>query len=228
MSWAARTSSALRLRSACDEMDPSCRDSGSEMKRPGLSELLDAAKLRDDVQVVMAWDRNRIARPKDALDGMMLERELINSGKRVVYAATGLEADRSFTSGLISYVEHHNNGEYLRKLSRDTARGILSRVERGLWPGGPIPFGYDRLLIDSDGTPRRIVRRMPDGSLQVLNPADGRLLETIAAGRRFKKQDYEFCTLTPSEPSRVRALQRVYTDYAAGLPTRQIRDTNHA
>ena len=73
---------------------------------------------------------------------------LLAAGKRVLYAATGQEADRSFSGGLISYVEHYQSGDYLRKLSRDTMRGLVSRAERGLWTGGPIPFGYDRLILD--------------------------------------------------------------------------------
>lgn len=77
-------------------------------------------------------DANRLARPKDPLDGMMLERRLSDAGKRVVYAATGMETDRSFTSGLIGYIEHHQNGDYLRKLSRDTMRGLVERAKRGL------------------------------------------------------------------------------------------------
>jgi site-specific DNA recombinase len=199
--------------------------SGSEMTRPGLSDLLDAAKTRDDVQYVIAWDRNRLARPKDAVDGMMLERQLISAGKRVVYAATGQEADRSFASGLISYVEHHQNGDYLRKLSRDTVRGLVSRVERGMWPGGPIPFGYDRLLLDEQGNPKRIVRDMEDSSQVIIDPESGKVLERISAGRRFKKQDHESCTLIPSDAARVRALQALFAGYAAGKPVRLLRDT---
>ncbi|MFG0249420.1 MAG: recombinase family protein, partial [Phycisphaeraceae bacterium JB051] len=122
--------------------------SGSELHRPGLDQLMQTATDDPEVQIVLAWDRNRIARPKDAVDGMLLERQIRKAGKRVVYAATGRETDQSFESGLMGYIEHHQNGDYLRKLSRDTMRGIVSRVQRGLWPGGPIPFGYDRLLLD--------------------------------------------------------------------------------
>lgn len=57
--------------------------SGSEMKRPGLDQLL-AASEDQGVEVVLTWDRNRLARPKDALDGLLLERRLQEAGKRVV------------------------------------------------------------------------------------------------------------------------------------------------
>lgn len=198
--------------------------SGSQMDRPGLLAMMQRATTDEAVNVVIAWDRNRIARPKDPVEGMLLERQLIKSGKRVVYAATGQEAERSFTSDLIGLVEHHQNGDYLRKLSRDTMRGLVSRAQRGLWTGGPIPWGYDRLILNEDGTPNRIVRDQCDGSQVVLN-AKGEFVEQVPKGRQHKKQDHELTTLIPSEPERVRAVQKIFADFAAGLPTRTIRDS---
>src|SRR5262245_8872095 len=141
--------------------------SGSEMRRPGLDQLL-AAAAKPGVDVVLAWDRNRLARPKDAVDGLMLERQIQRAGKRVFYAATGKESDRSFVSDLTGLVEHHQNGDYLRKLSRDTMRGTVETARRGRWPGGPIPFGFDRLLLDG-GAAKRIVRHTNDGGQLVLD-----------------------------------------------------------
>ena len=201
--------------------------SGSDMNRPGLERLMDDATHSDDVDVVLAWDRNRLARPKDPIDGLMLERRLVESGKRVIYASTGMEADRSFTSGLIGYIEHHQNGDYLRKLSRDTMRGLVDRAKRGLWPGGPIPFGYDRLILDGE-TPKRIVRDMPDGGQLVLDPETGAELESLPKGKRHRKQEHETCSLIPSEPARVRAVQKMFAAYASGKPTRVLRDEINA
>lgn len=196
--------------------------SGSELRRPGLDQLRAAAQ-DPAVQVVIAWDRNRLARPKDALDGLLLERELQTAGARVVYAGTGQETDRSFASGLLSYVEHYQNGDYLRKLSRDTMRGSVDRARRGLWAGGPSPFGYDRLILDGD-TPKRIVQSREDGGQTVLDAATGVVLDELPKGKPHKKQDHEVATLIPSEPARVRAVQQMFRDYAEGAPTRKLRD----
>lgn len=196
--------------------------SGSELKRPGLDQLLKAAT-DPTVDIVLAWDRNRIARPKDALDGLLLERRFHDAGKRVVYAATGQEADRSFASGLISYVEHYQNGDYLRKLSRDTMRGTVDRARRGLWAGGPTPFGFDRLILDGE-TPKRIVRDRDDGGQVVLDAATGAVLDELPKGKPHKKQDHEVSTLVPSDPARVRAVQRMFSAFADGVPTRRIRE----
>lgn len=202
--------------------------SGSEMKRPGLSELLQRVTEDSSIDAVLAWDRNRLARPKDPLDGLLLERRLLEAGKRVVYAATGKEADRSFAGGLLGYVEHYQNGDYLRKLSRDTVRGIVARVERGQWPGGPIPFGYDRLILDTTGQPRKIIRDSDDGSQVVLDVDTRQPVEAIPRGKRYAKQDHEVCTLIPSDPARVRAIQKMFHDFAQGVPSRKLRDDLNA
>lgn len=198
--------------------------SGSEMTRPGLSALLDRAENDKSIEAVLTWDRNRLSRPKDPIDGMLLERRLIASGKRLMYVGNGSEADRSFSSSLVSFIENHENGNYLRRLSRDTARGIIAKVKRGLWPGGPIPFGYDRLILNADGQPNRILRLQNDGSLRVIDAGDGRIIEVMPKGLGYRKQPHEQCTLIPSEDSRVRAVQKMFADYAAGIPSRRIRD----
>jgi DNA invertase Pin-like site-specific DNA recombinase len=196
--------------------------SGSELQRPGLDQLIAAAKERE-VEVVLTWDANRLARPKDPVDGMLILRQLQGSGAKVIYAANGRAADRSFGSDLLSFVEQHQNGDYLRKLSRDTMRGTTDRARRGLWSGGPIPFGFDRLILDGE-TPKRIVRATNDGGQLVLDAATGAVLDTLRKGKAHGKQDHEVCTLIPSEPSRVRAVRKLFEDFAADVPTRKLRE----
>src|SRR5262245_66552216 len=53
--------------------------SGSEMRRPGLDRLLEASA-KPDVDVVLAWDRNRLARTKDAVDGLKLRSSVRDGG----------------------------------------------------------------------------------------------------------------------------------------------------
>jgi site-specific DNA recombinase len=202
--------------------------SGSQMHRPGLESLIQHAERAHDVGIVLAWERNRLARPKDPVDGLLLERRLIQAGKRVYYVATGQEADRSFTSGLVGFVEHYQNGDYLRKLSRDAMRGMVARAQRGFWPCGMVPFGYDRLCLGIDGTPRRIIRNLPDRTQLLLHPETQEVLEQIRDGFRYKKPNHETVTLIPSEPARVEAVRKLFADYLAGVPFRVLRDTLNA
>lgn len=130
--------------------------------------------------------------------------------------------------GLLGYVKHFQNGDYLRKLSRDTMRGQVSRAEKGYRTGGPVPFGYDRLILGEDGTPRKIVRDLSDGSQLVLDPETHEVLEQVRGIHRFQKQEYELSSLILSEPVRVNAVKKIFTDYAAGVPLRRIRDELNA
>lgn len=202
--------------------------SGSQMHRAGLESLIQHAERSQDVGVVLAWERNRLARPKDPVDGLLLERRLIQAGKRVFYVATGQEADRSFTSGLVGFVEHYQNGDYLRKLSRDAMRGLVSRAQRGLWPCGMVPFGYDRLCLGTDGKPTRIIRNLPDRSQMILHPETRQLIEHVKDGHRYTKPEHETVTLIFSEESRVQAVRKLFTDYLAGVPFRILRDQLNA
>ncbi|HUO07802.1 MAG TPA: recombinase family protein [Phycisphaerae bacterium] len=202
--------------------------SGSDMQRPGLESLLHHAESDKDVSIVLAWERNRLARPKDPVDGLLLERRLIQAGKRVCYVATGQEADRSFTSGLVGFVEHYQNGDYLRKLSRDTMRGHVARVQKGFRAGGKVPYGYDRLCLAPDGTPKRIIRDLDDGTQVLLSPDTHEVMEHITGEHRYIKPDHECVTLVPSTPERTKAIQRLFTDYLAGTPLRVLRDQLNA
>jgi site-specific DNA recombinase len=202
--------------------------SGSQMHRAGLDSLMEHAEKSPEVGVVLAWERNRLARPKDPVDGLLLERRLIQAGKRVFYVATGQEADRSFTSGLVGFVEHYQNGDYLRKLSRDAMRGIVARAKRGLWPSGMVPFGYDRLCLDTNGQGTRIIRNMPDKSQLVLHPDTRAVIEHVKSGHRYQKPEHETVTLIPSEPARVEAVRKLFADYLAGVPFRVLRDNINA
>ncbi|HUO08092.1 MAG TPA: recombinase family protein [Phycisphaerae bacterium] len=202
--------------------------SGSDMQRPGLESLMRHAEEATDVGIVLAWERNRLARPKDPVDGLLLERRLIQAGKRVCYVATGQEADRSFTSGLVGFVEHYQNGDYLRKLSRDTMRGHVARVQKGFRAGGKVPFGFDRLCLAPDGSPKRIIRDLDDGTQIILSPDTHEVMEHITDGHRYIKPDHESVTLVPSTPERVKAVQHLFTEYANGTPLRILRDQINA
>ena len=107
-------------------------------------------------------------------------------------------------------------------------RGHVARAQRGLWCGGPIPFGYDRLYTTNEGKPKRIIRDMPDHTQQVLHPETGEILEVIPTGERYIKPEYELCTLIPSEPARVSVVKCIFSDFVAGIPIRTIRKNINA
>ena len=65
---------------------------------------------------------------------------------------------------------------------------------------------------------------MPDRTQLVMDALTGAELERVGGGHRYSKQDFELLRLIPSEPARVRAVQKAFADYAAGAPIRCVRD----
>lgn len=114
-------------------------------------------------------------------------------------------------------------------LARDVTRTVLLNVtKRNCDPGRRAPYGFDRLYITATGEPYQKVRQVPDGTKQVLNPADDRLIMTIPKGEKYGKIRSNRVLLTPSEPTRValaheffvRALSLSPTDIADGANRR--------
>ena len=68
-----------------------------------------------------------------------------------------------------------------------------------------------------------IIQDMPDGTQQMIHPETHQLIEVVPTGERCTKPGYELCTLVPSDPARVQAVQTIFTDYIAGIPIRAIR-----
>jgi hypothetical protein len=102
-------------------------------------------------------------------------------------------------------------------------RGRVARAQNGLRPGGKVPFGYDRLCLGSDGTPKRVVRDMPDSTQMILHPSTQEVMEHITGEHRYTKPDHESTTLIPSTPDKVKAVQDLFEGYAEGVPLRILR-----
>jgi hypothetical protein len=53
----------------------------------------------------------------------------------------------------------------------------------GLW-SGPNSFGYDWLILNANGSPKRIVRDMPNRAQRVIDAKSGEAIEQINDGHR--------------------------------------------
>ncbi len=63
-------------------------------------------------------------------------------------------------------------------LSKYGIRTGCSLAEKGWWPGGQAPFGYDRMTFGPDLKPKYVYRTLPDKSVEKRTP-DGKLVETL-------------------------------------------------
>ena len=112
--------------------------SGAAMiNRPGMMELMQRI---DEWDVLLAWDWARISR-SDADMGWFRE-QLEFRDLQAIEVSTGLEAQN-----LGSKVVGLMNSEHLRKLKRDTHRGLQGRFDRGLSAGAK-PYGYRTEAVD--------------------------------------------------------------------------------
>ena len=123
------------------------------------------------------------------------------------------------------------------------ARGSQSALERGRIVHTPItPYGTDRLILSADGTPVHILRNLPDGRQQRLDPRDGTVSQVYAATHfldrdtgavvvpdsrehraklkkvspHFRKSKDERATLTPGAPEHTTVVRRIFDELLSG------------
>lgn len=168
--------------------------SGSELDRPGLNAL--RAFLRDSVAkgTVVAWKRDRLVRPEDPLDGLLLEREIRAAGWTLHYLAGTNVVGNLLVDSILGLVEHHAGGEYLRKLAQDSLRGQWRRVLGGDYPGGKIPYGYAKAVVDAQGV----------------------VLRTIARGQAHRKAAAERTRLVVGDPFEVETVRWAFGEVERG------------
>jgi DNA invertase Pin-like site-specific DNA recombinase len=114
------------------------KSGASRHNRPGLLALIGRAR---DFDVLLCWDSSRLARNTEDL-GWIRNRLRVNRCKGIE-VSTGLDL-----ANVGSKVMGVLNEEALVKLSAETHRGLMGRVERKLSAGG-LPYGYRSVPIPS-------------------------------------------------------------------------------
>jgi len=110
------------------------------------------------VQYLIVYDVSRFGRlpPKEKF---YWEQHLKRAGVQIVYAAEQFQNDGSLGDELHQFVSHSEAHQYSIRLSKSTIRGCLTHAGKGHSCGGAPPFGYDRLLVASDGTPVKVLKK---------------------------------------------------------------------
>lgn len=168
--------------------------SGYELDRPGLNQLREFVARSPQKGTVVMWRRDRLCRPEDPLDGLLIEREIRRCGWRIHYLTGPNEVGIPLVDAILGLVEHHTAGEYLRKLAEDSLRGNLARVLERKIPGGKIPYGYAKAVVDPQG----------------------KRLRTISRAEKHRKLSDEITRLVPGDPDEIEIVRWVYDEYANG------------
>ncbi|MEM8783464.1 MAG: recombinase family protein [Planctomycetota bacterium] len=196
---------------------------GTTTKRPGLQALLErAAEPHRPWSTVLVWDLKRFSRPEDPREAVVLCYRLESEhGVRVVPLHGVADVEDPLIDTVAKLIEFGQAGKESIDKSRDVLRGMRHAVLKGM-KYGRIPYGYDALYVGSDGTPRRRVRTLADGTREIRSPDGTQLLETWSRQRGYRRAADETPTIVPGDPQRVTVVRRVFAEYVSGLSARRI------
>jgi DNA invertase Pin-like site-specific DNA recombinase len=130
-------------------------------------------QMLDDVQsgkalfkAILVYDVSRWGRFQDSDESAYYEYTCKRAGIHVEYCMEQFANDGSPVSTIIKSVKRAMAGEYSRELSNKVFKGQCRLIQLGYRQGGPAGFGLRRMLIDVNGTPKGVLNRGEQKSLQ--------------------------------------------------------------
>jgi DNA invertase Pin-like site-specific DNA recombinase/uncharacterized protein (DUF2164 family) len=127
--------------------------SGSKLKRPGFDAMLKEVKSNHNISTVFVFKRDRLGRPRDPVDMMVVDRDLRSWGVRVEMSDGVIDPTEQGSAVLgqtaMSLFAYHESGEFSKKLSERIVLVQTSIARRGFSTGGRPPYGFGRYLVDA-------------------------------------------------------------------------------
>jgi DNA invertase Pin-like site-specific DNA recombinase len=128
--------------------------------------LAEAESGHADFSAVLVYDVSRWGRFQDVDESAYHEYVCRRAGVNVHYCAEQFQNDGSPISTLIKSVKRTMAGEYSRELSVKVFAGQCRLIELGYRQGGPAGYGLRRQLVSMDGTPKELLSRGQQKSIQ--------------------------------------------------------------
>jgi DNA invertase Pin-like site-specific DNA recombinase len=130
---------------------------------PSFQEMIRAAERGGhSVRHLVVYDVSRFGRLITEEKIYWEQRFKKHGGIQIVYVHEDFKNDGSLGDTLLKVVKHAEAHEFSRKLSEVTLRGAKSHAALGHSAGGAAPFGYDRLEINGEGQPVRVMSNSTD------------------------------------------------------------------
>lgn len=168
--------------------------SGLKLSRPGLNACLDFLAKSKEKGTVVLWSRDRLVRPDDPVDGLVMERQIRYAGWELCYLTGSNATGNALVDAILGLVEHHASAEYLRKLARDSLRNVIARLKAGDVPGGKIPYGYAKAILNERG----------------------KVMRTIARTEKHRKTPFDLTRLVLGDPAEVGAVRWIFDEFNKG------------
>ncbi|HZN68085.1 MAG TPA: recombinase family protein [Tepidisphaeraceae bacterium] len=182
--------------------------------RSDIERLIRRKKEVDDFDVLLVQDSSRLTRG-GATHGMKIEYDLASAGIRLVFAA-GAVPDGKY-GAILQTFSYFTAQEHAQAISFASTRGSQSALEQGrIAHCSRPPYGVDRLYLSAAGVELHVIRTLPDGTQQKLDPKTGELLLTFGRNdgkgrsRHYVKQKDEHVILIPGAPERVEAVRLMF------------------
>jgi DNA invertase Pin-like site-specific DNA recombinase len=145
--------------------------------------LAEAASGRANFTALLVYDVSRWGRFQDVDESAYHEYICRRAGISVHYCAEQFQNDGSPISTLIKTVKRTMAGEYSRELSVKVFAGQCRLIEMGFRQGGPAGYGLRRQLVAMDGTPKELLTRGQQKSIQtdrvILVPGPAEEVEVV-------------------------------------------------
>jgi DNA invertase Pin-like site-specific DNA recombinase len=138
-------------------MDPG--KSGLTLRhRKGLTRLLrDVFSEPQPFKAILVYDVSRWGRFQDADEAAHYEFVCKKAGVPLHYCAETFANDGTLPSTIMKALKRAMAGEYSRELSVKVGRGKRIVAERGFRAGGAAGYGFRRMLLSANGTPKRLL-----------------------------------------------------------------------
>jgi DNA invertase Pin-like site-specific DNA recombinase len=135
--------------------------SGISLKgRSGLLSLLAVVQSgAADFSAILVYDVSRWGRFQDIDESVYWDYVCKRAGVEIHYCAEPFLNDRSLSSLILKSLKRTMAGEYSRELSTKVFVGQCRLVELGYHQGGPIGFGYRRMLVDQNNQPQGMLTK---------------------------------------------------------------------
>jgi DNA invertase Pin-like site-specific DNA recombinase len=133
-------------------------------KRRGLRDLLqDVAGGNTDYAAILVYDVSRWGRFQDTDEAAHYEFLCKSAGVPIHYCAETFANDGSLPSSIMKALKRAMAGEYSRELGVKVIAGQKRLAALGFKQGGTPGYGFRRLLVSGDGTPKQV---LADGELK--------------------------------------------------------------
>jgi DNA invertase Pin-like site-specific DNA recombinase len=135
-------------------------------ERPGLRQLIDDVERRSPgYSIVLVYDISRWGRFQDADESAYYEYRCRRADIAVHYCAEQFPNDGSPVAALLKALKRAMAAEYSRELSVKVFAGQARLTELGFRQGGQAGYGFRRLLVDQQGTPKLVLRFREEKSI---------------------------------------------------------------